>query len=87
MTTHDGDDPIEKELLTRLASSKGKPHTNGIFLLPSVLLTRCFNSEEQLGSESTFCSARYYKPLVHPSGYGNQILSLTPHLIAAKLSR
>lgn len=31
-------------------------------------------AEESLNSESTFCSARYYKPLVHKSGYGNQVI-------------
>mmetsp|Transcript_36684 Transcript_36684/g.72671 ORF Transcript_36684/g.72671 Transcript_36684/m.72671 type:complete len:126 (+) Transcript_36684:270-647(+) len=43
--------------------------------------------EEHLEAETTFCSARYYKPLVHKSGYGNQVLSLAPHLVVAKLSR
>jgi hypothetical protein len=43
--------------------------------------------EEHGESEASFCSARYYRPLVHPLSYGNQILSMGPHLIAAKLMR
>ena len=45
--------------------------------LPTTSLPFCFVAaalpEEHLDSESTFCSARYYKPLVHKSGYGNQV--------------
>jgi hypothetical protein len=114
-TNHDGDDPIEKELLTRLAHAKGRVQVCSIFhnstavtlasalpvdgvrnnegatFKPSTLgshnrsqnhintsLLRIYKSfytcaEESLDSESTFCSARYYKPLVHKSGYGNQV--------------
>ena len=37
--------------------------------------------------ESSFCSARYYKPLIGFGSYGSQILSLAPHIITAKLTR